>query len=436
MVHEIEITKFLANDRSHGCLDALEAKGVEARQAVFVADVLEAVQRASEDNVGVLLVVIGGPGGHLAAGFEVYEALREFSRAGGRVVTFAAAGRVASTAPFLLLAGDHVLAAQDASLHLHGIEGGTGEERAENEGRLRAMAAEHTVLPPKALDACLGRQGLNEDGSARTIWLSLAEATKNAWVDEVVADLEEARRFALGLADGSLSLPRRHEEGGSLPFLRRRNATRDQAFKLSKPQEPITCAVTADKIEANAIKTSNYASTGTSGTFSEVATAGAKMQKDGIALMVAPNGLKLGTAWFNDPYPIKGVIEITLNGGSYGVPTGVSAVRDATTQNSIWTNATLKVGGLPIGQMSTWRTTPEGVDQSLYWDLLLSIRPLTSNVGARQACTPYLVNWSARTLGNVSWFDYAYIGFGDYTQAFDPANLNCTLIITVFAQWR
>lgn len=52
-------------------------------------------------------------------------------------------------------------------------------------------------------------------------------------------------------------------------------------------------AIQASKMAADAIRTSNFTSTG-SGT-SEVASLGAKMQADGTALVVAPGGLKVGT---------------------------------------------------------------------------------------------------------------------------------------------
>jgi hypothetical protein len=60
-------------------------------------------------------------------------------------------------------------------------------------------------------------------------------------------------------------------------------------------------AVAADKIAANALKTANYAYTGTLGGGTEVATAGAKMQNapGGTALLVAPSNLKIGNYNFN-----------------------------------------------------------------------------------------------------------------------------------------
>jgi hypothetical protein len=61
--------------------------------------------------------------------------------------------------------------------------------------------------------------------------------------------------------------------------------------------------ITADKFAGNVIKTPNYAFTGTEGTSSEVATAGAKLQNtpSGQALLIGPLGAKIGSTVLDEP---------------------------------------------------------------------------------------------------------------------------------------
>jgi hypothetical protein len=63
-------------------------------------------------------------------------------------------------------------------------------------------------------------------------------------------------------------------------------------------------AVAADNIAGNVIRTPNYAFTGAEGTSTEVATAGAKMQNTagGVALLVAPQNLKIGPTLIADTW--------------------------------------------------------------------------------------------------------------------------------------
>lgn len=60
--------------------------------------------------------------------------------------------------------------------------------------------------------------------------------------------------------------------------------------------------LSAGAFAGNVVRTTNYAFTGTEGTSSEVATAGAKMQTapGGVALLVAKGNLKVGTEYFGD----------------------------------------------------------------------------------------------------------------------------------------
>jgi hypothetical protein len=76
--------------------------------------------------------------------------------------------------------------------------------------------------------------------------------------------------------------------------------------------------ILADRIAANALKTTNYASSGTGS--SEVATAGAKMQNDasGLALIVGPQGAKFGSYFIDEIQQtlLKGLARITSGSGS------------------------------------------------------------------------------------------------------------------------
>lgn len=290
MVHEISIEKFIANDRSPASLDDLRSLGVEG--AVFADEVVSEIEAS---RARVLLVRVSGPGGHIDGSDAIYRALRAFSARGGRVVSWLSGPRVASSAPKVALAADHVLTSQDVVVYLHSASGPTPESVAASNREMAATLAERTAMPPGAIEACLAVGGRTEDGAQRAISVPLEEMLKNGFVDYVASE-DVARGLARALDAGEGSLRRRDEEGGALWALRRQ--PRPCVFTVTSPppeaaaaraESVATFAISADKIAANTLSTSNYSEDANG-----IPTAGAKLDHQGTALKVAAGNLQVG----------------------------------------------------------------------------------------------------------------------------------------------
>jgi hypothetical protein len=87
---------------------------------------------------------------------------------------------------------------------------------------------------------------------------------------------------------------RRSGRRGMLAASQLRSQEYSPTTTVDGPQIP-DGAITARNIGADALQTSNYTYSGTLNETSEVAETGAKMQKDGTALLVAKENLKIGS---------------------------------------------------------------------------------------------------------------------------------------------
>jgi ATP-dependent protease ClpP protease subunit len=316
---EIEIRGFVANDHSEATLldlarrieqvesqpgatnDGVRQCVARLQRPVFADDVVAALADMEDRGVRVVFVPVDGPGGHIDGSRRIYDALRGFSDRGGFVVTCLSGARVASSAPWIALAGDLVFAVPESRVFLHSA---SGVSSAAANQHMAALLYERTALPAGSAEECLSRAGFAEDGGQRAVEIPLDEIIKNGFADHV-CEFDGARAWAHQAAlllEAGMRLPcRRHEPGGALWQLRERQAHRAQTFVMleapgpraswagAPDAAPASFAVTADKIAAGQIKTTNYAEDGSGNP-----TSGAKLDHKGLALKVAPSNLQIG----------------------------------------------------------------------------------------------------------------------------------------------
>jgi hypothetical protein len=320
---EIEIRSYMVNGSSAAPdLRALEdAARRGAAEVVFAEDLVAEIDAARAAGARVLFVRVGGPGGHSQGSFQILDALRRFSAAGGKVVTYACAGRVASTATILALAGDFRFMHPAAVYLLHSTLGGEAAA-AEWNPRMFEVYAARTSTPRAVLEQAL-RCTYTADGTLEAAELRREAALAFQWAH---LDLDEAaaRAMAAQLAapEPRIEVVREHRRADAAAEIAAGAIVADKiAAQAIVAAKIATGAVTADKIEAgavtaekiaaDAIKTSNFTSTGSGA--SEVATAGAKMQKDGTALLVTAGGLKIGTRVVDEYAPFKLVGQVRIS---------------------------------------------------------------------------------------------------------------------------
>jgi ATP-dependent protease ClpP protease subunit len=322
---QIEIRGFVANDHSEATLLDITRRIEQAetqpgatkdgvrqcvawlQRPVFADDVVAALADMEAGGGRVVFVPVDGPGGHIDGSRRIYDALRAFSGRGGFVVTCLSGPRVASSAPLIALAGDVVCAVPESKVWLHSA---SGPRAAEANLRAAELIYDRTVMPSGSVEECLDREGFDEDGAQRLVEVPLDEIIKNGFADQV-CELEVARAWALQVAlmlEAGMSLPsKRDEPGGRLCELRGMQALRSRKFVVHNPPGsrssaaeasrggPTSCAVTADKIAANSLRTTNYAQDASGNP-----TAGAKLDHQGVALKVAPANLQIGNKVLTD----------------------------------------------------------------------------------------------------------------------------------------
>lgn len=303
-VQEIVIDRQIVIDRSPECLEDADRRGWG--EVCAATDVLAAIEDARARGVRVLLVRVTGPGGHVAGAEAIVGALEAFSAAGGFVLTFAS-GQVMSCAPLIALAGDLVCAEDGAAFVLHSSNGPTVDDvERTNECHARYLADRTAIPLEQARAAFRDYRGVNAAGHANTLMIRGCELL-NTGASDGFATIERAREIAqeaaFVLAIGFVPV-RRRDPGGNLAVVRDEWRRLERRWHVAPagvvdneharkpravPSSAVTCSVSADKIAAGSLATTNYTEDGSGN-----ATAGAKLDHTGTALKVAPGNLQLG----------------------------------------------------------------------------------------------------------------------------------------------
>lgn len=287
---------------------------------VFSDDVAMQIELARVRGVRVLLLRIGGIGGQTGGELAVSDALARFAAGGGTVITYLMPGVVASALPLVALAGSIRLMHPDAEIIVHSVA--ECERRHEWNERALSIIGARTRTSLEVLRQTFSATH-NAEGLLQVATVSLDVAIEHGWA-HMPCDESVARSFAAQLAE---QLDAR--AGAASPKLSPpEDAPHPKASPLASPLASATVgaqalaalAVTAEKIHADAIRTSNFTSTGSGE--SEVASNGAKMQIGGTALITAPGYLKIGTMkhWGHAQVVAKGLIAVPSGGtGPYTV---------------------------------------------------------------------------------------------------------------------
>lgn len=164
------------------------------KRSVSAASVLAAIDDAERAGLRAILLVIEGEGGELEAGCRVYNRIRKFSDAGGRVVAFVQ-GRAASTLPLIAAGADLVLMRWDAKLILHSAHNASGVCSRSNGVQARILH-ERTGMALERLRVYLSDIYLCSE-------LHDQAAVHAGWADIAPATLEQARSFARILGQGA-----------------------------------------------------------------------------------------------------------------------------------------------------------------------------------------------------------------------------------------
>ena len=157
---------------------------------------IEQLEEVRARGTRVVLLRIESAGGLVDESLLIYEALRRFSRDGGRVVVHVA-GWCGSTATFIALAGDYVVLDPAAKFLGHGMNGYAPARTRELNQRVRAIYAERSggLTPSHELDEWLA---LEADAAT---WLMGEAAVCRGWADFVAHNFF-AQHLAGMLAEG------------------------------------------------------------------------------------------------------------------------------------------------------------------------------------------------------------------------------------------
>jgi ATP-dependent protease ClpP protease subunit len=298
-------------------------------------DVVSALAQARAEGHRVVLVTMNKcRGGNISAALWIFNALREFSRSGGVVVAHLA-GDAMSSAPAVALAADFILMDLGSRYILHSslpavpLTGGA-RARADAYGNAQLLSVFEArgQLSREALLDALSRTYDPATATQACSTIAPLVAVDLGWADAVAA-LNVARTFAAEVASGQAPSSRRQawlaSRGDaaeprfpSLAELVEKCAgatgiiTGDKLAANTITADKIAAGtITADKIAADALQTSNYAEDGSGNP-----TAGAKMDKNGTALKVAPGNLQIGN------YLLGSTNRTTVSGVVYSLNAG------------------------------------------------------------------------------------------------------------------
>lgn len=165
-------------------------------RVVVAGDVLAAIDRAGATGARVILLVIESEGGALDAGFEIYNRLRAFSSAGGRVVAFVQ-GRCGSIGPVIAQAADVVLMRGNGKFLIHSAHSSTdrGAERANQV--VASVLAQRTGMALAKLEAYCSEVEV-------ACQIHDLGAVRLGWADWTPCTIEYARQLAGMLARGGM----------------------------------------------------------------------------------------------------------------------------------------------------------------------------------------------------------------------------------------
>lgn len=327
-VPEIDIRGYLEWDP----LPGTRVLGQTSAEAVSGRRMVEAVEAARRAGAQALLVVMEGSGGGVEAAFALYDALRAFSRAGGKVVVYLP-GEAGSSYAFAALAGDYVLLGpgEEPGFYVHGplsllarntalacvrweelgrrgrpdaafmrqaladLEeafGGPQPDEAEAvesaRARILAIFKARTATPARLLEEWVRLSYEDLDAPMHGVRVAGGPAFGDGWADGVVASLADARELACLLARGGLLVTPRQ----------RMLAGRPELAPLARPTDLARArAPGGNKLTADALQTSNYAQDASGNP-----TAGAKLATYGTALKVAPANFQIGQTLIRDTW--------------------------------------------------------------------------------------------------------------------------------------
>jgi ATP-dependent protease ClpP protease subunit len=220
-IHEIDLDGALltlpGEDHSH----SLSASAVCGRE-VYATDLAAQLEDAAARGVRVAFMPTCCEGGSVTAGLVLLFALHDFQRQGGKVVAFVTVA--GSSAAWLVLGSDHVVASPRAKFGVHGSQrmGGTYDaEGFERTRRLKeALYLAGSTAPATDLRKWIGKPGhylATEESNGHRF--EAREARKLGFADEIggrMRALEVARRFAEGKSVASVrreALAARRPEG-------------------------------------------------------------------------------------------------------------------------------------------------------------------------------------------------------------------------------
>lgn len=170
------------------------------------------------------------------------------------------------------------------------------------------------------------------------------------------------------------------------------------ARQMAEGKVIVDGSITASKIAADELKTTNFASTGTGA--SEVATAGAKMQNavGGLALIVGPQGMKIGAYLMDEA---QGALFKAIGRQTSGTGASLSVDR-------VWyrgNDDTGTLGGAPnisrLQVTSLWWNTDASIG-SYELHFALSPNAASDNLDGMRYATIELWNQSSRTSGTLT----------------------------------
>ncbi len=168
-----------AESESRGVTESVAATDSET----VMDEVLERLGDFRAAGVKTVFVAIDSPGGRLWAGVAIYRALRDFSEAGGRVITFTCR-EASSAATLVFLAGDRRLVGPYSRLGVHSAR---RERRVTGFGNQAVLQiyVERTKTPRADLVRWLSCRE-NDRGAPEWATLTAEAAILHEWANEYV----------------------------------------------------------------------------------------------------------------------------------------------------------------------------------------------------------------------------------------------------------
>lgn len=332
------------------------------------AEVLAAIEAHRKAGTRVLLVTLGMcGGGNVAGSLEIMSALRRFAAEVGPVIAHVS-GIIGSTGPFIAIAADFVIMAERAKMIFHAASCGK-EPSPEFTWCLAPVLASRCAASEEVALEWLSR-GL--PGSDQPVTIGDTTACLAAGLADAVGTLEQARILAHAVASGL-----------DLPVTERGELLRQRA-PVALPAVPL--AVT------NALSTTNYAEDANG-----FATAGVKLDHQGVALKAAANNIQINKKTVEQMFALMAASNYEV--GRIPSASAPSSIAETSLPRLVAVGNNFCYTSDTNGNTWTSRTIPAGVYQAVIWNGS-GLVAVGTNVCAT---SPDGITWTARTIPAGSW---------------------------------